>query len=119
MSTGSSVVTKGELFAAEDLTLMGQHEGKINLPAHALTIGVGARVDGDVVAKSVIVLGSLKGHVTATERLVLRAGATLDGRLTTTRLAVEVGAIIQGAVTMPRRDELTNVAPDQLNRLRF
>ena len=59
MNMGQSIAIKGELSGAEDLTLEGQVEGKINLPDNVLTIGTSARINAEVVAKSIVVLGHL------------------------------------------------------------
>ena len=48
MNMGQSIAIKGELSGAEDLTLEGQVEGKINLPENVLTIGTSARINAEV-----------------------------------------------------------------------
>lgn len=101
MNVGQSVIIKGEIQGGEDLILEGQVEGKIDLPHHTLTIGVGARIQAEIVAKSVIVLGSVAGRVTALERFDLRAGGAMDGQLTTPKLAMADGALFNGTVEMP------------------
>ena len=63
MNMGQSIAIKGELSGAEDLTLEGQVEGKINLPENVLTIGTSARINAEVIAKSIVVLGQLVGNV--------------------------------------------------------
>ena len=57
MNMGQSISIKGELSGAEDLTLDGQVAGKISLPDNVLTVGKTARIDAEVTAKAVIVLG--------------------------------------------------------------
>ena len=49
---GQSIAIKGELSGAEDLTLEGQVDGKINLPDNVLTVGTSARINAEVVAKA-------------------------------------------------------------------
>ena len=58
---GRSVFMKGALTGSEDLTVDGQLEGRIDLPAHALTIGPNANIHGVIVAKMVTVFGSVVG----------------------------------------------------------
>ena len=76
MNMGQSIAIKGELSGKEDLTLEGQVEGKISLPDNVLTVGTNARINAEVVAKTVIVLGQLVGNVTAKEKFELRAGGS-------------------------------------------
>lgn len=101
MNVGQSVIIKGEIKGGEDLVLDGHVEGKIDLQHHTLTIGVGARIQAEIVAKSVIVLGSIAGRVTALERFDLRAGGVMEGPLTTPKLAIADGALFNGTVEMP------------------
>ena len=99
MDLGTSVVIKGELSASEDLTLCGHLEGSVRLPEHTLTIGANAEVKAEIVAKTVIVLGSVTGNVTATERLDVRATGSVIGDVASPRLVIADGghAARQGA----------------------
>src|SRR6266566_9815340 len=58
VNIGKSVVIKGELEGSEDLTIEGRIEGTIRLKDHVLTIGPNARINAQVFAKSVIVVGT-------------------------------------------------------------
>lgn len=102
MNMGQSIAIRGELSGAEDLTLEGQVEGKIHLPENVLTVGSSARINAEVVAKSVIVLGSLTGNVTAKEKFELRAGGSMQGNLRSPRVAMADGAIFGGKIEMPQ-----------------
>ena len=102
MKLGQSVIIKGEVQTSEDLVLNGQVEGRIDLPRHVLTVGIGARVRAEIVARSVIVLGAVAGRVTALEHFDLRAGGTMDGLLTTPKLAMADGALFHGTIDMPK-----------------
>ena len=81
VNIGKSVVIKGELNGSEDLTIEGHVEGKIELKDHVLTIGPNGRIKAQVLAKSVIVLGEVNGNVTATEKVDIRDGGSVDGEL--------------------------------------
>ena len=100
MDLGTSVVIKGELSASEDLTLCGHMEGSVRLPDHTLTIGPNAEVKAEILAKAVIVLGSITGNVTATERLDVRATGSLIGDVQSPRLIIADGGTLRGKVQM-------------------
>jgi cytoskeletal protein CcmA (bactofilin family) len=100
MDLGTSVVIKGELSASEDLTLCGQMEGSVRLLDHTLTIGANAEVKAEILAKSVIILGSVTGNVTATERLDMRSTGSLIGDVTSPRLIIADGGTLRGKVQM-------------------
>ena len=89
---GKSVIIKGELSAEEDLTIEGQVEGRIELDHSELTIGPNGRVTGDVLARAVIVMGTVSGNITATEKINLRETASVDGDLVTPSLGIAEGA---------------------------
>ncbi len=109
MSVGKSVVINGELRGGEDLVINGRVDGKIDLPNHTLTIGAEAHIQAEIVAKSVIVLGSIAGRVSAHERFEIRSGGTMEGQLTTPKLAMADGALFNGTIDMPAR--AMNAAP--------
>jgi cytoskeletal protein CcmA (bactofilin family) len=100
---GSSVFVKGGLVASEDLTVDGRVEGRIELPDHTLTIGPNANVKADIVAKTLIVFGTVLGTVTARDRIDIRRGATVEGEISCTRIGIQDGASFSGRVTMGKR----------------
>jgi cytoskeletal protein CcmA (bactofilin family) len=103
VNIGKSVVIKGELNGSEDLTIEGHVEGKIELKDHALTIGPNGRIRAQVFAKSVIVLGEVNGNVTASEKVDIRDGGSVDGDIVSPRVAIAEGAHFRGSVDMQRK----------------
>ena len=101
MNMGQSISIKGELSGAEDLTLDGQVAGKISLPDNVLTVGKTARIDAEVTAKAVIVLGQLVGNVTVKDKFELLAGGSMQGNVKAPRIAMADGAMFNGKVEMP------------------
>lgn len=106
MNMGQSVVIKGELNGGEDLTLDGHVEGKVSLSDHVLTVGANATIEAEVVAKVVIVLGTVKGDVTAREKFELRAGGAVDGTLIAPKVAMAEGSHFNGKIDMPRKGDV-------------
>ena len=105
VNIGKSVVIKGELNGSEDLTIEGHVEGKIELKDHVLTIGPNGRIKAQVLAKSVIVLGEVNGNVTATEKVDIRDGGSVDGDIISPRVAIAEGAHFRGTVDMQRKTQ--------------
>src|SRR5918992_2082114 len=103
VNIGKSVVIKGELNGSEDLTIEGHVEGKIELKDHVLTIGPNGKIKAQVFAKSVIVLGEVNGNVTATEKVDIRDGGSVDGDIISPRVAIAEGAHFRGSVDMQRK----------------
>ncbi len=103
VNIGKSVVIKGELNGSEDLTVEGHVEGKIELRDHVLTIGPNGKIRAQVFAKAVIVLGEVNGNVTATEKVDIRDGGSVDGDIISPRVAIAEGAHFRGSVDMQRK----------------
>jgi len=103
VNIGKSVVIKGELNGSEDLTVEGHVEGKIELKDHVLTIGPNGKIKASVFAKAVIVLGEVNGNVTASEKVDIRDGGSVDGDIVSPRVAIAEGAHFRGSVDMQRK----------------
>jgi cytoskeletal protein CcmA (bactofilin family) len=100
VNIGKSVVIKGELNGSEDLTIEGHVEGKIELREHVLTIGPNGKIKAELFAKAVVVLGEVKGNITATEKVDIRENGAVDGDITAPRVAIAEGAHFRGSVDM-------------------
>ena len=94
---GETITVKGRLVSREELQLNGELQGELDMDGR-LTIGVKGKVDANVKAKEVIVAGSVKGNVDASERLVLRKGAHLEGDVKTAGIVIEDGAYFKGGI---------------------
>ena len=103
VNIGKSVVIKGELNGSEDLTIEGQVEGTIQLRDHILTIGANGKIKAQIFAKAVIVLGTVNGNVTATEKIDIRDNGSVDGDIISPRVAIAEGAHFRGSVDMQRK----------------
>ena len=113
VNIGKSVVIKGELNGSEDLTIEGQVEGKIELKEHVLTVGPNGKIKAQVFAKAVIVLGEVHGNVTASEKVDIRDGGSVDGDLVAPRVAIAEGAHFRGSVDMQRKGAQPAAKPQQ------
>ena len=111
VNIGKSVVIKGELSGSEDLTIEGQVEGKIELKENVLTIGPNGKIRAQVFAKALIVLGEVSGNVTATEKVEIRDGGSVDGDIVSPRVAIADGAHFRGSVDMQRKAGGAPAAP--------
>ncbi len=99
---GKSVLVRGELSGSEDLYIDGQVEGTIELRDHNLTVGPNGRVDANVNAKEVILLGSVKGNIRAAERVEIRKSGSLVGDLVSARVTIEDGAYFKGSIDIQK-----------------
>ena len=103
-SIGKSIVIKGEVSGSENLTIEGQVEGKIELRDHILTVGSTGHVQAHVAAKSIIVLGQVRGNLTASEKVDIREKGSVEGDIVAPRVAIADGAEFRGSVDMRRKE---------------
>lgn len=97
---GQSIVFKGELSGDEDLEIDGQVEGDVRLANHQLTIGSKGRLKAEVEARAIVVIGTVVGNLTATERIEIQATGVVEGDLKTPCLLVQEGAVLHGRIEM-------------------
>ena len=103
VNIGKSVVIKGELNGSEDLTIEGEVEGKIELKDHVLTIGPNGKIRAQVFAKALVVLGEVSGNVSASEKVEIRGGGSVEGDIVSPRVTIAEGAHFRGGVDMQRK----------------
>jgi cytoskeletal protein CcmA (bactofilin family) len=115
-SIGASVAIVGNVTGAEDLTVLGRLEGKIDVPQHSVTIGRTAKVQADIHAKSVSVEGEVRGNLFAGEQILIRKTATMLGNLTAPRVGLEDGCSFKGSVDMEMRAENQRATAPQAQR---
>ncbi len=109
-SIGRSVTIDGDLTSDEDLLIDGQVHGHIHLRNAELTIGTGARIDADVRGTRITILGTVRGNISASERIELGPAADVTGSLSANRIAIDDGARFNGRIDMDRRTIAAKVA---------
>jgi cytoskeletal protein CcmA (bactofilin family) len=95
---GKSLKLAAEVRGGEDLYIDGELVGSIELSGKNLTVGPNGRVEADVVAQSVTILGQLDGNVRASDSIELRKSGTFLGNMITSRIIIEEGAVFRGSV---------------------
>lgn len=110
---GPGVGVQGELEIEGDLVISGLVRGRI--AALKLTIAAGGYVEGDIVAREVVIAGHLNGRVFA-PNVSVEATAEIEGRLFHTHITVAQGARLTGR--MPWRPINYFETLDQLPEIR-
>ena len=95
---GHGVTIEGRIMSAQDLRIDGKVEGTIEVGDHGVTVGQSAEVRADLVVKWILISGAVIGDVTATERVEVKEGASVEGNITTPRLLLAEGGVINGTV---------------------
>ena len=103
VNIGHSIQVKGELTGSEDLVIDGTVDGKIQLKDHDLTIGTTGRITAEIQAKTVVVVGQVKGNITAGNRIEIAETGSVLGDLQAPRISLADGATFRGAIDMGAR----------------
>ena len=97
---GQSIHIKGELTGNEDLTIEGKVEGNIELKDHNLTIGSNGRIEAEVFAKNITIMGEVQGNVYAEDKVEITKTGSLRGNIIAPRVVIEDGARFKGSIEM-------------------
>src|ERR1041385_2296255 len=103
---GKSLIIKGEVTGSESLYIDGRVEGAINLPGNRVTVGRNGQVQANINAKEVVVLGKVKGNVTASDRVDIRNEWSLGGDVTCQRISIEDGAWFKGSIDIRKPGQI-------------
>ncbi|MBZ5699314.1 MAG: polymer-forming cytoskeletal protein [Acidobacteriia bacterium] len=110
---GASLHVKGEISGNEDLHIDGSLEGLIQLEDRKLTVGASAKLTADVVAREVVVYGSVKGNLRARDRIEIKKDGSVVGDLTTARIMIEDGAYFKGSIEIDRTASVSETDLDK------
>jgi cytoskeletal protein CcmA (bactofilin family) len=95
---GKSLVVKGEVTGSESLYIDGKVEGAINLPGNRVTVGRNGQVAANITAREIVVLGKVRGNMTASDRVDIRSEGSLTGDVAAQRISIEDGAFFKGGI---------------------
>ena len=95
---GQGVAIEGKIKSAQDLRIDGNVQGTIEVGNYSVIIGASAEVAADLAAKSILISGTVRGSVTATDRIDIQSSATVQGDVTAPRVVIAEGAHVQGKV---------------------
>jgi len=99
---GKGLYIKGEITGSESLYIDGKVEGSINLPGNRVTVGRNGQVAASIVAREIVVLGKVKGNISATDRVDIRAEGALTGDVAAARISIEDGAFFKGGIDIKK-----------------
>lgn len=95
---GPGLRIKGEIAGNEDLKLDCNVEGLVSIGGFRITVGSGAQVNGDIVAREALISGKVSGDIRAVDRIEILKTASIEGDLSTGKITIEEGAYFKGSV---------------------
>lgn len=93
---GGSLVIRGDLTSSEDMTIAGRVEGDVSAQNNALILAEGARILGDVTARTVTVQGHVTGSIVANSVVEIGETGSVDGDVRAPSMRVTEGARLHG-----------------------
>ena len=93
----ADITIEGKIEGTGHVRIAGRFKGDVNVQGD-LTIEQGAKLNGAVRARKVMVAGELEGNIDAAERVELLDSAMLSGDLKAGTLTVAAGARIRGHI---------------------
>src|SRR5471030_687024 len=105
---GKSLVIKGEVTGSESLYIDGRVEGSINLAGNRVTVGRNGVVAANINAREIVVLGKVRGNLTASDRVDIRSDGSLTGDVVAARISIEDGAFFKGGIDIRKGGQKPN-----------
>lgn len=95
---GEGFEIKGELSGVKAIRIEGRILGNVQIET-AVILGEKGEIEGDLIAGSAIIFGTVKGSVNAT-RLEIKKSGRVDGDIETEIIEIELGARYNGKLNM-------------------
>ena len=108
----SDVEIVGTVRFKNDVLIDGRIDGEIHSDG-SVTVGKTATVNAEIHARSVVVEGSVKGNIIASERLELLEHAEVTGDIKSAILSMQAGAILVGSSTVGSIPARTGGSPEK------
>ncbi len=105
---GKSLVIKGEVTGSESLYIDGRVEGSITLSGNRVTVGRNGVVAANINAREIVVIGKVRGNLTASDRVDIRNEGSLTGDVVAQRISIEDGAFFKGGIDIRKPGQKTN-----------
>lgn len=93
----SDLTIEGKIEGAGHIRIAGRFKGDVHVQGD-LTIELGARVNGGVRARKVVIAGELEGNIESAQRVELLASGVIIGDIKAETLTVAAGSRMKGNV---------------------
>lgn len=95
---GASIVIQGDVVSSEDTSIAGTVEGNVQCRDHALVVAAGARIEGNVHARTVSLSGTVVGTVTAEQSIQIGTTGSVIGDVSAPRMSIAEGGVLSGNI---------------------
>ena len=105
---GPEASLRGSYNSKKSIRVDGEIYGNVS-SEDGVIVGEKGMVRGNLIGRTVLIGGRVKGNVTATQRLEIQASAQVEGDLTTPVLLVEDGAMFEGNCQMEEAGKVVDL----------
>ena len=105
---GQDTSLRGSYNSKNSIRVDGEIYGNVT-SEDGIIIGDKGMVRGNLVAKTVVIGGKVKGNITAFQRLELQSSAQIEGDISTPVFVVEEGAIFEGNCQMEEASKVVDM----------
>lgn len=107
---GSETEFDGVLEFKDKLIITGKFNGKINAPTGNLEIAKNATCNVEnITASSIVVSGTVKGNMNASERIEICSGSVVESDIQTARIRIANNVDFNGQVSMLEEEPSVNL----------
>lgn len=96
---GKNAAFEGRLSFSGTVRIDGEFRGEIDASGY-LVLGSGAKIEGDIVAESIVSSGTIKGTVVARETIELRVPGKMFGDIQAPKVVIQEGVVFKGRCHM-------------------
>ncbi len=99
---GEEITIDGSIRGKGNLIIEGIMKGTVEMDKHNFTVGSKGRVEGEILAKDVIISGVLHGDVKALGQVKITQSADFNGKIIANSISIENGAFFKGEIELER-----------------
>lgn len=99
---GEGVIIEGKISGSGNLIVEGLIKGDVDLEKNSFTVGPNGRVEGEIIAKDVVINGQMYGKVNAVQTIKITQHADFCGEISAKSISIDDGAFFKGKVELDR-----------------
>jgi cytoskeletal protein CcmA (bactofilin family) len=100
---GETMEIEGDITSDEDITVQGKVKGNI-IVSTTLTIGKSGKVQADIKASIVRIIGEAWGNIIASDKVEILSQGRYTGNIQSQKLVVSDGAILNGNINQDAKN---------------
>ena len=105
---GAETSLRGSYHSKHSIRVDGEIYGNVT-SEDGILVGEKGMVRGNLIGRSVVIGGKVKGNVTAYQRLELQSTAQVEGDMSTPSLYIEEGAVFEGNCQMEEASKIVDL----------